>query len=215
MDRDADLIHLAWPSNVELSIRWRTSDQAAGSSTLRLRQQQTIAAAATSNYYNSNWISATGKKLIFAQGTPRGIHHEVLLSLPSQLLFNTAYEYQIELQPSISGSSVGWSPSYFLTTIPSTTDKITPVSAAFMADVGLQNAQHGLVTGASRLASKLQELSPTVVLGGGDFLYFDDDPVLSLVFLLLSSIASALFSSSVTLFLTHTLFHTIAIWHAG
>ncbi|HUF97494.1 MAG TPA: metallophosphoesterase family protein, partial [Ilumatobacter sp.] len=95
-------------------------------------------------------------------GSDAGRHFEVTFI---DLAPATQYEYQLAEQSD-------WTEPYNFRT---TSAAGEPVTAAFVADTGIPGRLDGLATGTIDVLRAIDALDPTVVLGGGDYAYFDTD----------------------------------------
>ncbi len=145
-----DQVHLAWvdaPSTT-LTVVWRTLDTSVPSAV-----QYREAGAA-------GWQTATGAPR--PSGTA-GTLHEVTVS---GLKPGTLYEYRVQ-------APGGWSATFSASTAPAP----GPASfdAVFFADTGLVGRTDGLATGTQQVIDEIAKMKPLVLLGGGDYAYFDTD----------------------------------------
>ncbi len=146
-----DQIHLAWvddPSTT-LTIVWRTQN-AADPSIVSVREQG-----------ESTWLMATGS---LRPSSTQGTLHEVSLF---SLKPGTAYEYRV------SGPSSTWSQEFTTRTAPQSGP--ADFDAIYVADTGIIGRSDGLASGTRQIVDEIAALNPLVVLGGGDYAYFDHD----------------------------------------
>jgi hypothetical protein len=145
----AEQIRVSWTGNAStsLTIRWRADDAGAGS---RARYKAATAAS---------WAHVTGATVA---GTP-GTHHEVTLT---GLAPGTAYDYQVA-----AGAGSNWSATHTVSTAPTGGS----FRAAFVADTGIAGRRDGLTTGTRAVLDRIAAADPLVVLGGGDYAYFDSE----------------------------------------
>lgn len=146
-----DQVHLAWieePSTA-LTVVWRTKDSGVASAV-----QYRVAGAPT-------WQMATGGPR--PSGTMGTLHEVTLRGLQPA----TAYEYRVQ------ASGGAWSATFTARTAPAP----GPASfdAIFFADTGLVGRDDGLATGTQQIVDEIARLGPLVLLGGGDYAYFDKD----------------------------------------
>lgn len=108
-----------------------------------------------------SWSVATGA--LRSSGTT-GTLHEVTLS---SLIPATEYEYQVR------GDGGVWSDVFTVETAPPP----GPASFdfAYLADTGIIGREDGLATGTAQVIEEITALRPTLVLGGGDYAYFNTD----------------------------------------
>jgi acid phosphatase type 7 len=147
-----DQVHLAWrdePSTT-LTVVWRTLDTAA-QSRVQFRPVGDVP-----------WQIATGAER--TSGTTGKLHEATLTGLAP----GTAYEYCVE------GDNEGWSTPFFARTAP-VPGLPAGFSVIYVADTGLVGRTDGLATGTQQVIAEIAKLKPDVILGGGDYAYFDSD----------------------------------------
>ncbi|MEX2123342.1 MAG: metallophosphoesterase family protein [Woeseia sp.] len=146
-----DQVHLAWVEDpaTTLTIVWRTRNVTTPSSA------DYRPAGATS------WQSEIGAPR--PSGTS-GILHEVTLR---RLTPDSGYEYRVP------GDGGVWSPAFTTHTAPPAGP--ADFSVIYVADTGLVGRLDGLATGTQQVVDEIVALQPTLVLPGGDYVYFDTD----------------------------------------
>jgi hypothetical protein len=145
-----DQVHLAWteaPSST-LTVTWQTDDQATPSTV------QWRAVGAT------DWQTTTGAPR--PSGTAGTLHEATLRSLAPA----TRYEYRA------LGDGGQWSPVFQTRTAPSGAGSF---DAIYVADTGLIGRTDGLATGTAQVRDTIASMDPLLVLGGGDYAYFNTD----------------------------------------
>jgi hypothetical protein len=146
-----DQIHLSWTDDpsTSLTVVWRTFD-ATSASTVQYRRLG-----------DSTWLKATGVQK--PSGTT-GILREATIR---GLLSSTQYEYRV------LGDGDAWSTVHVTATAP------VPGAANFdfvyLADTGLIGRADGLSTGTQQIIDDVANLNPLLVLGGGDYAYYNTD----------------------------------------
>jgi purple acid phosphatase-like protein/calcineurin-like phosphoesterase family protein len=148
---EADQIHLAWTgsSATTLTVVWRTLDTTVPS-VVQYRKTG-----------DTSWQSATGA--LRTSGTPGTLHEVTLGSLTP----STAYEYQVQ------SSATDWSPIASARTAPAPGP--ADFDFVYVADTGLIGRTDGLATGTQQVRDEIAKVNPLLVLGGGDYAYFDTD----------------------------------------
>ena len=150
-DAGPDQVHLAWVADpsTTLTVVWRTIDPTVPS-VVEYRQQG-----------SATWQSASGGAR--PSGTAGKLHEVTLSSLTPA----TAYEYRVQ------GPNGTWSQVFTTRTAPG------PGPADFdfiyVADTGLIGRVDGLTTGTRQVIDEIANLNPLLVLGGGDYAYFNTD----------------------------------------
>ncbi|MGH7357551.1 MAG: purple acid phosphatase family protein, partial [Candidatus Rokuibacteriota bacterium] len=146
-----DQIHLAWVGDpaTTLTVVWRTADPGAPSAV----EYRTLGAAM--------WQSASGG--LRPSGTSGTLHEVTLTGLTA----STSYEYRV------SGPASTWSPVFRTRTAPPRGP--AGFDAIYVADTGLVGRLDGLATGTQQVVDEIAALNPLLVLGGGDYAYFDTD----------------------------------------
>ncbi len=146
---DAPQLHLAWDRGQGgLSLVWFSADPTTPTQ-LQLRREG-----------STSWQTL--------QGQPRhsngdGIYHQVQAEGLSD---GTRYQFRLLLAPQ------QWSRVYSTRTPPAPG---TAWQAAFVADTGLIGRDDGLATGTAAVISALANMTPDLLLLGGDYAYFDTD----------------------------------------
>jgi hypothetical protein len=145
---EVEQIRLAWvdDSATTMTVRWR-----GGSENGRARSRP---------FGTETWTEVQGTVL----PTESVLGHELEVRF-TDLAPDTDHEYQL------SDNDV-WTDSYRFRT---TSNAGNPVTAAFVADTGIPGRLDGLTTGTADVFRAIDELGPTVVLGGGDYAYFNSD----------------------------------------
>jgi hypothetical protein len=146
-----DQIHLAWTSDpsTTLTVVWHTWETTTPS-VVEFRKKGDTA-----------WSQATGA--LRASGTTGTLHQVTLTSL----LPVTAYEYRVR------GDGTFWSGIRETRTAPSAGSG--DVDFIYVADTGLIGRTDGLATGTQQVVNEIAALKPLLVLGGGDYAYYDTD----------------------------------------
>lgn len=90
-----------------------------------------------------------------------------LLTHLTGLMPDTEYEFRVSLANSI------WSKVYVTRTAPGVGPQ--DFDAVYVADTGLIGRTDGLTTGTAEIIAEIAALSPSMVLLGGDYAYFDTD----------------------------------------
>ena len=145
-----DQLHLAWTGNTAttLTVAWRTWE-AGTESTVMYRPAG-----------DSSWRTAEGK--MRPSGTDGKLHEVTLTGLRP----GASYEYRVRTDES------GWSPIYTARTAAADSFDF---DAVFIADTGIAGREDGLATGTQQILAEVAKLDPLVILGGGDYAYFDKD----------------------------------------
>jgi len=143
-------IHLSWVDDpsTSLTVAWRTASGAATS------QVEYRAVGETT------WSVATGG--IRPSGTSGVLHEATLTGLSPA----TEYEYRVP------GDSA-WSEILTARTAPPPGP--ADFSFVYFADTGIAGRLDGLTTGTERCIEEIAALEPLLVLGGGDYAYFNTD----------------------------------------
>jgi hypothetical protein len=146
----AEQMRVSWTggTSTTLTIRWRADDPGAGS-----RARFRPAGATT-------WTTVTGSTV--GGTTASGTHHEVTLT---GLGPDTDYQYQV------AAGATAWSATRTTATAPSGGSFRT----AFVADTGIAGRRDGLATGTEAVIENIAAADPLLVLGGGDYAYFDTE----------------------------------------
>jgi hypothetical protein len=146
-----DQIHLAWVSDpsTTLTAVWHTNL----TSTPSIVEYRPVG--------TSTWLTATGG--LRPSGTTGKLHEVTLTSLTP----NTAYEYRVQ------GDSSVWSDVFRTKTTPASGPR--NFTAIYFADTGLVGRTDGLATGTQQAIQEIDALNPTLVLGGGDYAYYNTD----------------------------------------
>jgi Purple acid Phosphatase, N-terminal domain/Calcineurin-like phosphoesterase len=142
------LVRLAWVGDpaTTMNIRWR-SGEPSGSARVR--------AAGT-----AEWTEVTAAAVAVADGST-----ELDVNV-APLLPDTLYEYSVSLPDG------QWSEQHSFRTAEAAPGDVV---AAFVADTGIAGRLDGLTTGTDQVVEELAALDVDVVLGGGDYAYFDSD----------------------------------------
>ena len=150
-DFGSDQVHLAWVDDpaTTLTVVWRTFNTDTPSKVEYRAIGQT------------NWQVAEGS--LRPSGTTGTLHEVTLKSLNP----NTDYEYRVQ------GDNSTWSEIYATQTAPS----LGPAdfTAIYVADTGLVGRKDGLTTGTQQVIDEIDALDPLLILGGGDYAYFNTD----------------------------------------
>jgi acid phosphatase type 7 len=146
-----DQIHLAWVSDpsTTLTTVWHT-DSTSTPSIVEYRPAGT-----------STWLTATGA--LRPSGTTGTLHEVTLRSLTP----DTAYEYRVQ------GDSSVWSDVFRTKTAPAPGPR--NFTAIYFADTGLIGRTDGLTNGTAQAIREIDALNPTLLLGGGDYAYYNTD----------------------------------------
>jgi hypothetical protein len=144
-------VHLAWVEDpaTTLTVVWRTRDVTTPS-TIEYRE-----VGATL------WLTASGA--LRTSGTSGTLHEVTLRSLAPA----TAYEYRV------LGDGGVRSPAFTTRTAPAPGP--ADFTAVYVADTGLIGRLDGLATGTAQVVDEIAALQPTLVLPGGDYIYYDTD----------------------------------------
>jgi acid phosphatase type 7 len=145
-----DQLHLAWTADTAttLTVAWRTWEAGTDSAVMYRR------AGAV------NWQTATGR--VRRSGTEGKLHEVTLTGLQPA----TSYEYRVRTDKG------GWSPIHTTRTAPSGPSNF---DAVFIADTGIVGRLDRLATGTEQIIDEVKKLDPLLILGGGDYAYFDKD----------------------------------------
>lgn len=145
-----DQLHLAWTGDTSttLTVAWRTWESATTSSVMHRRAG------------DAAWQTTTGG--VRPSGTEGSLHEVTLAGLQPA----TAYEYRVQTDAG------GWSP---VLTARTAAQGPFDFDAVFIADTGLVGRLDGLATGAQQVIDEVRKLDPLLILGGGDYAYFDKD----------------------------------------
>lgn len=146
-----DQVHLAWTgeTSTTLTIVWRTQEAGAASA-VQFREAGT-----------GGWQTATGGP---RPSGAAGTLHEVTLS---RLTPGTPYEYRVQ------APGGAWSETFTARTAPPSGP--ADFDAVFFADTGLVGREDGLATGTQQVIDEIAGMKPLLLLGGGDYAYFDKD----------------------------------------
>jgi Purple acid Phosphatase, N-terminal domain len=143
------LVHLSWNGDAAttFTVTWRT--QSAGTpAEVRSRRAGTSDA----------WLTTSG--VIKPRGTGSLRSATVSGLAPGQ-----SYEYQVRLDS-------GWSTSAVTRTVSAT----GTLSFVYLADTGVIGRADGLAAGTSTVLANVAQLDPQLILGGGDYAYYNTDP---------------------------------------
>lgn len=146
-----DQIHLAWTGDpaTSLTVTWHAPEPVAAA----FLEYRPAGASA--------WLTATAG--IRPAGTAGPLYQADLAGL----FADTAYEYRLP------GAAGAWSSVYTTTTAPA------PGSGGFgvvyVADTGITGRSDGLASGTTRVLQTIANLKPRLILGGGDYAYFNSD----------------------------------------
>lgn len=149
-----DQVHLAWPADSAstLTVAWHTAD-AAAPSTVQYRPAGSAV-----------WSFVTGSA---APAFDAGLFHEATITGLSP---NTAYQYRL------ADGLGGWTEIFTTTTAPDAgTTGPAGFNVVYVADTGLIGREDGLASGTESVISMIQNLSPRLLLGGGDYAYYNTD----------------------------------------
>jgi glucose/arabinose dehydrogenase/N-acetylneuraminic acid mutarotase len=146
-----DQVHLAWVNDpsTTLTVVWRTYN----TSTPSTVEYRVLG--------ETTWQTATGA--LRPSGTTGTLHEVTIASLnPS-----TTYEYRVW------GDNSVWSDIFTTKTAPS----LGPAdfTAIYVADTGLIGRMDGLATGTAQVIQEIDALNPLLVLGGGDYAYYNTE----------------------------------------
>jgi len=146
---DDPLVRASWQgdSATTLTFTWRTGDPQTPAE-VRLRPAGTAI-----------WQSATGT------AKPAGGLGHQRSATATGLLPGTAYEYQVRVDD-------GWS----ATATAGTTSPTMPLSFVYFADTGITGRLDGLSTGTAAVIDAMAAQRPDLLLGGGDYAYYNTDP---------------------------------------
>ncbi|MCL5778083.1 Ig-like domain-containing protein [Limibaculum sp. FT325] len=149
----AEQLHLAWTDDAArtLTVVWRLDD------TLPASEVQYRASGDTA------WMA--DQSGVRPSGTKNGELHEATLR---GLAPDTTYEFRVRLDDGT------WSRVYDVTTAPAT-DSGGVFDLVFFADTGLIGREDGLATGTAQVRDEIAALDPTLLLGGGDYIYYSTD----------------------------------------
>jgi hypothetical protein len=145
----ADQVHLAWVGDptTTVTVVWHTSETSTPSTVEYRKQGETL------------WQQTSGARR--TSGTTGTLHEAKLTSLTP----GTKYEYRVRAD----GGS--WGPFFTTRTAPTSGD----VDFVYFADTGLIGRTDGLATGTKQVIDEIAKLNPLLLLGGGDYAYFDTD----------------------------------------
>jgi Malectin domain/Purple acid Phosphatase, N-terminal domain/Bacterial Ig domain/Calcineurin-like phosphoesterase/Cadherin domain len=148
----AEQIHLAWIDDAAttLTVAWRL---AAGVSATEV-QYRAVG--------ETNWTG--DQSILRPSGTKGGELYEATLRGLSP---DTEYEFRVRLD---NGS---WSQIYDASTAPGR--EHGDFDVVFFSDTGLIGRLDGLATGTAQVRDEITALDPTLLLGGGDYAYFNTD----------------------------------------
>ena len=148
----AEQLHLAWTEDTAttLTVTWRLDADA------DLTDVQYRAAGA------SGWSTAGGE--LRPSGTVGGELREATLR---GLAPDTAYEFRVRLDDGT------WSKVYDARTAPEAGQG--DFTAVYFADTGLIGRTDGLASGTAQVRDEIAALDPTLLLGGGDYAYYNTD----------------------------------------
>jgi hypothetical protein len=148
----AEQLHLAWTEDTAttLTVVWRL-DAGADQTEVQYRAAGTSA-----------WALAGSE--LRSSGTVGGELREATLR---GLAADTEYEFRVRLDDGT------WSKVYDARTAPEAGDG--DFTAVYFADTGLIGRNDGLATGTAQVRDEIAALDPTLLLGGGDYAYFNTD----------------------------------------
>ena len=140
-------VHLSWTADASttFTVTWRTRS-AATPPELRYRPAGL-----------QTWTTTTGRTTTGPASSR--------LATAMGLVPGTTYEY------SVRGDGDVWAPVRSTRTV----DRDGPVTAAFIADTGLEGRLDGLTTGTRAVVDSVRTRDPHLVLGGGDYAYYNTD----------------------------------------
>ncbi|MBK0400132.1 tandem-95 repeat protein [Limibaculum sp. M0105] len=149
----AEQLHLAWIDDAAttLTVVWRFDDGVAATE-VQYRQQG-----------ETGWTA--DQSALRPSGTVGGELWEATLR---GLAPGTVYEFRVRLD---DGS---WSEVYDATTAPAAGTQGT-FDLVFFADTGLIGRTDGLTAGTEQVRDEIAALDPTLLLGGGDYAYYNTD----------------------------------------
>ncbi|MDG2617589.1 metallophosphoesterase family protein [Thermoleptolyngbya sichuanensis XZ-Cy5] len=150
--RPPDQVHLAWIKDpaTTMTIVWRTYRDYTPSY-VQYRPKGTEA-----------WQEWVG---VHRPSGTEGMLHEVTLE---DLSPNTEYEYRVK-----GDYWSVWSDPYTFRTAPA--GGASEFDVVYVADTGLVGRKDGLSTGTQQIIDEIAKLNPLLVLGGGDYAYYDGD----------------------------------------
>lgn len=146
-----DQIHLAWVNDPAstMTVVWRT---------LGLDAPSTVEYRALGT---TGWQTASGA--LRTSGTTGTLHEVTLAGLAP----STAYEYRVQ------GDGSSWSDIYQTRTAPAPGP--ADFTAIYVADTGLIGRTDGLTTGTQQVIAEIDQLDPLLILGGGDYAYYNTE----------------------------------------
>jgi hypothetical protein len=146
-----DQIHLSWTADppTSFTIVWRTFNTA------------TASAAQYRRLGDTDWLDVSGTRK--ASGTTGTLHQAAIVGL----LPSTQYEYRV------SGDGGVWSDAHATKTAPPRGP--ADFDFVYFADTGLVGRTDGLSTGTQQIIDDIAALKPLLLLGGGDYAYYNTD----------------------------------------
>ncbi len=146
-----DQIHLSWTGDPSTSftVVWRTFNTS------------TASAAQYRRLGNAEWFDAAGAQK--ASGTTGTLHQAAIAGLTA----STQYEYRV------LGDGGVWSPIHVTKTAPPRGP--ADFDFVYFADTGLVGRTDGLSTGTQQIIDDIAALNPLLILGGGDYAYYNSD----------------------------------------
>ncbi len=146
-----DQIHLSWTGDPSTSftVVWRTFNTA------------TASVAQYRRLGDGEWLDATGAQK--ASGTTGTLHQATIAGL----LPSTPYEYRV------LGDGGVWSDAHVTKTAPPRGP--ADFDFVYFADTGLVGRTDGLSTGTQQIIDDIAALNPLLLLGGGDYAYYNSD----------------------------------------
>ncbi len=150
-DAGVDQVHLSWVDDpaTTMTVIWRTQDINVPSEA----QYRLVG--------NADWTTITGAER--PSGTAGTLHEVTFTSLTP----NTAYEYRVR------ESASEWSGIETTRTAPAPGP--ADFDFVYVADTGLVGRSDGLATGTQQVIDEIASIDPLLVLGGGDYSYFNTD----------------------------------------
>ncbi|GAB4141376.1 MAG: hypothetical protein Fur0046_17320 [Cyanobacteria bacterium J069] len=149
--RPPDQVHLAWVKDpaTTMTVSWRTYRSDTPSYVrYRLKGAETW----------QEWVG------VHRPSGASGMLHEVTIE---DLSPDTEYEYRVK------GDYFSvWSETHSFHTAPAGASEFDVV---YVADTGLAGRKDGLSAGTQQIIDEIAEMKPLLVLGGGDYAYFDSD----------------------------------------
>lgn len=152
MGRLPDQVHLSWVEDptTTMTMMWHTY------------RDETPSLAQYRRLGDEEWLMEVGMP---QPVVTEGVVHKATIR---NLIPDSTYEYRLK------GDYYGhnWSETFQFRTAP---EEIEQFDVIYVADTGLVGRQDGLATGTQGVVEAIAELSPALILAGGDYAYYNTD----------------------------------------